>query len=335
MSSTYRQLDSVEKSIATAVSDAVSPTGYSVSGKLNDQVNRINEILESVKNLTEQIKKVYALNQQPNDLLDQRDALLEELSGYVPVTVKFGYNSGKPDGSISELKIFNITVDLDNFDKGEPGNRFNLVSSDADATEITLQLGSVGTGNEISLTDNYSTVQQGSLMGLEKARQDLIGFQRDLGTLATELMNQIGYVGKTDLSSSTIDIPFFTGSLSGNDFNVNSDLVETPNKIHGPEATRVSGLWDDPIDNLGDTTFEEFYSSLVTKVGNSAKSADNMASTNSAIARQVTALRDSVSGVSVDEELTRMVQFQYGFQASARVINTLDGMLDVIINRLF
>lgn len=70
-------------------------------------------------------------------------------------------------------------------------------------------------------------------------------------------------------------------------------------------------------------------------MGGSAKGTSDMAGNQMDIRKQITALRDSVSGVSVDEELTRMIQFQYGFQASAKVISAIDEMLDVIINRLF
>ncbi|RYD06294.1 hypothetical protein N752_05220 [Desulforamulus aquiferis] len=59
-----------------------------------------------------------------------------------------------------------------------------------------------------------------------------------------------------------------------------------------------------------------------------------MAANQKAIKTQITALRDSVSGVSTDEELTKMMQFQYGWQASARMITVVDEMLDVIINRM-
>jgi len=44
--------------------------------------------------------------------------------------------------------------------------------------------------------------------------------------------------------------------------------------------------------------------------------------------------RQAVSGVSIDEEMTNLIKYQHGFQASARMINAFDEMLDVIVNRL-
>ena len=49
---------------------------------------------------------------------------------------------------------------------------------------------------------------------------------------------------------------------------------------------------------------------------------------------QIKNIQQSASGVSLDEELSRMIQFQFGYQASARVMNVMDGILDTLINRM-
>ncbi|MDP3043922.1 MAG: flagellar basal body rod C-terminal domain-containing protein, partial [Bacillota bacterium] len=53
-----------------------------------------------------------------------------------------------------------------------------------------------------------------------------------------------------------------------------------------------------------------------------------------AILGQIELLRESVSGVNLDEELTRMMQYQYGYQAAARVVTMMDELLDTLINRM-
>ena len=50
--------------------------------------------------------------------------------------------------------------------------------------------------------------------------------------------------------------------------------------------------------------------------------------------KNLTNLRESVSGINLDEEMANMVAFQHGYNAAARVISTMDTMLDVIINRM-
>lgn len=83
-----------------------------------------------------------------------------------------------------------------------------------------------------------------------------------------------------------------------------------------------------------DTTFENYYQGIVAQVGSAVDHHDNMLENQQTIGQQVEALRQSVSGVSVDEELTKVIQFQYGYQACARMISMQDEMLDYLINRI-
>ena len=82
------------------------------------------------------------------------------------------------------------------------------------------------------------------------------------------------------------------------------------------------------------THFEQYYALLVTLVGGAVKVAGDTAGNQTAIKEQIISLRDSASGVSTEEEMTRMIQYQYAFQSSARLVTVLDGMLDIVINRL-
>ena len=86
--------------------------------------------------------------------------------------------------------------------------------------------------------------------------------------------------------------------------------------------------------NLGGSTLEESYQGYIASLGSKTKSAQNMSQNQQAILDQITSLQQSASGVSLDEELSRMIQFQYGYQASARVMNVMDGILDTLINRM-
>ncbi len=316
MSYTYDQLTDVQDSVAV-INDTTQEV---VSGKLKQQTERANELLVQIYNLTESIKKVYTAGQQPNDLLDKRDQLLEELSCYGPLTVTFETENGKPTGGLEEFKLFGMDVK-------ESGTVLSLV---ADGGEISIQVGQ----GEFNLTDNCNDSNQGgSLLGLERARQSLINFKDRLNDLAVFLQDKISEVNNEPPAASYSN--FFTGDLTKGDFKVDAVLISNPGLVDGTKARDIANLRGVDIDSDKPYTLEEYYSLLLTEVGGSAKSTDDMAANQSAIAKQITALRESVSGVSVDEELTRMLQFQYGFQASARMINTLDDMLDVIINRLF
>lgn len=79
---------------------------------------------------------------------------------------------------------------------------------------------------------------------------------------------------------------------------------------------------------------EEFYNALIAKLGTQSRAAEDSVSRLKDDLLELNALRQSVMGVSLDEEMSNMIQFQHAYNASARMIQTQDDILDVIINRL-
>ncbi|WAM33060.1 flagellar hook-associated protein FlgK [Caldicellulosiruptor morganii] len=80
--------------------------------------------------------------------------------------------------------------------------------------------------------------------------------------------------------------------------------------------------------------FEDFLKSLISNLGVDAQGAKNFAENQKVMVTQLDNRRQALSGVSIDEEMTNLIKYQHGFQASARMINAFDEMLDVLINRL-
>jgi flagellar hook-associated protein 1 FlgK len=71
----------------------------------------------------------------------------------------------------------------------------------------------------------------------------------------------------------------------------------------------------------------------VAKVGSDVREAGRQADNAQVLTDAVENRRQSVSGVSMDEEMSNLVRFQRSYQASARAMSTMDEMLDVLINR--
>lgn len=81
------------------------------------------------------------------------------------------------------------------------------------------------------------------------------------------------------------------------------------------------------------STLSEIYdSSLVGEIGTDAGNAVNRYEYNQVIVQQITTRRDSVAGVSLDEEMTNMIKFQQAFSAAARLITLTDEMLETVLN---
>jgi flagellar hook-associated protein 1 FlgK len=78
-------------------------------------------------------------------------------------------------------------------------------------------------------------------------------------------------------------------------------------------------------------TFQEFYTSLISRIGVQGEETDERVENQETLLANLDNLRQSVSGVSLDEEMANMVAYQHGYNASARMISTVDKMLETII----
>ena len=84
----------------------------------------------------------------------------------------------------------------------------------------------------------------------------------------------------------------------------------------------------------GTFTFDEFYSAIVSTVGIQSYASRSTLSQKDGILLQLNTRRESISGVSIDEEMINMIKFQQAFNAAARLIGVAEEMMDNLINRV-
>jgi flagellar hook-associated protein 1 FlgK len=128
---------------------------------------------------------------------------------------------------------------------------------------------------------------------------------------------------------------------TGVDFFDPAGLTADRITVVATDATIVTGSRPDSgrndvalaIAQLRGGSIENGYSSLVTETGSDTKEAESTQAQQQVLLDAIEDRRQSVQGVSPDEEMTNMIRFQRGYQASARTMTTLDDMLDTLINR--
>jgi flagellar hook-associated protein 1 FlgK len=81
-------------------------------------------------------------------------------------------------------------------------------------------------------------------------------------------------------------------------------------------------------------TFDDYFADAVGRIGLLGEQSGRMVETQNLVMKQLNDMRQSVSGVNIDEELANLIKYQHSYEAAARFINTVNSMLDVIINRL-
>jgi len=97
-------------------------------------------------------------------------------------------------------------------------------------------------------------------------------------------------------------------------------------------ALKIAALQNSALAfSTGSATFDGFYNSVVSTVGIDTEAAQRVTTQGSAFLKQLGTLRESNSGVSLDEELTNLTKYQRAFQGSAKVISTATDMLDIVM----
>lgn len=102
----------------------------------------------------------------------------------------------------------------------------------------------------------------------------------------------------------------------------------------GSAALAIAALRDRPVMVGSLATFDDWFADAAARIGLLGEQAERSAETQSRIVKNLEDMRDSISGVNIDEELANMIKFQHGYAAAARFIANFDEMLNTIINRM-
>lgn len=132
---------------------------------------------------------------------------------------------------------------------------------------------------------------------------------------------------------------FFTGSGSA-DLGIHSSIKENQNLLAtgqggGPSDNsnilQLSTIFEQPIDALGNSSIDEFYRDIVTRVAQGTAAERAKAEGLNQFRQSLGSQREQFSGVSLDEEAVRLIEFQQAYAASARVIRAVDELFDVLV----
>ena len=172
---------------------------------------------------------------------------------------------------------------------------------------------------------SYSGILQGS--GAENAydfaRADAVSALRG-GFAVAPVLNPSGYIAVND-------------AIKGDVLSVAAAYPTNQGKSmigDGRAAVEIAAIRNTSVMIGKDRTFDDYFANSVTNVGLKGEQAEmNMLSQN-AIMNDLRDLRDSISGVNIDEELAEIIKFQHGYNAAAKFVSVIDSLLDTVINRL-
>jgi flagellar hook-associated protein 1 len=282
-----RSLTSAFNSLDTQLA-AVATEAAGDYAQLTAANGEVATIATEIAALNDQIKRGVASGGLPNDLMDRRDVLLDNLSGMAQV-------------SVTDLGNGSLTVSF--------GDAAVPLVADTTVTwpqTLTAPGGSLGALVDVSRPGGIADGYRAELAGVARTLADSVNglhvpavFSYAAGNAAATLAVAVTPGGLK---------PSSTGTVGGNDV-----------------ALAVAELRTGQADDA--------YKSLVARVGTQVQDVRRQEANSRALRGSVDDRRMETSGVSLDEEMTNLVRFQRGYQASARTMSTMDEMLDVLINR--
>ena len=298
-----------------------------LTGFLNDSVTTdvatANRLLGEVTTLNEQIyRSELGTSGVANDLRDTRQQKLEELA-QVTNFQTVDQSNGMVDIVISGQTLVSGVQQTDSLETYDAGGGQLLLRTQTGGTALTL------TG--------------GSIQGTISARDgEVKTLKDDLNTLAAQLITTVNAIHSSGYSlTGSTKSNFFDGTNAA-DIQVNSALLNNPALIQASgtlgavgdnsQALALAQLAEQPQAALHGQTFSQSYGQTVAAMGQSLSSVNNQLSDQQVVENLLKSQRDSFSGVSLDEEMTNLMKFQKAFQASARLINTIDEMLDTVLS---
>ena len=247
-------------------------------------MDEVNSMLSQLDKLEKNIKIIQGSGKSPNDFLDQRDQLLDNLS------FKLNINDKDVKATLKKAYDANGKVTLDDLTKS---------------------------GVKIS----------GELEGTLSMKQEINKYKDGLKQLSNTITSNVNDAAGQDIFKAK----------DGELISINSEMLQEPEKINvtADIALKVYELKSEKVNINGkDMTINTFYNSMIQDLGQSSAAVIRDESNQSKLLENIDSSRSSVSGVSLDEEMISLVQLQHTYSANAKVMSTIDSLLDVVVNGL-
>jgi flagellar hook-associated protein 1 FlgK len=308
------QLNNVSAGL-TAIRDSLNTSIYK-------NVDTANKTLGDIAELNKQILLSEAGGGSANDLVDQRQAKIEDLSKLINFTATTQTN-GSIDISLGGASLVLGGAATNKLVATDIGSGLVVIGNTGGPGKLPASSGSIG---------GAITTRDGALYDLQSSLDTLsssLVFQ--INTVYSAGYDQYGNTGGTLLSGTN------AATIS-----VNSSVIADPNtfqasslatdKGNNQVAAALATLANQTFSGLGNQTFSGNYSATVAALGSSISSATNDLTSTNSVTNMLTQQRNSISGVNTDEELTNIVQFQKAYEASAKLVSTLSAMLETVIS---
>lgn len=301
--------------------------------RIATKIEEINQLTEEIASLNEKISAVELAGTTANDERDRRDLLVKQLGEKINIKYAESKNGQLSITAGNTAVLVSGTSHSKLSTVEEKGKNFQIYyhsSPDSTPVNITGQL----VGGEIG---GLLDVRDKTIVEL-KGRLDQLAYN-----LATEVnkAHVEGYNRYNQKGGLFFEQPLQVKGAAEN-LRLNEQLKTDVGRIAAagapgsPADNRIanilSSLQYKNVFEEGTASFDDFYAGMVGKIGVESQRAQSAMESQQSILGQLKNIRESISGVSLDEETTKMIEFQKNFDASARLIRTADEMMETVLN---
>lgn len=322
---------------------------------VKDTVTQINDIVKSIASLNEQIERFEIGGDRANDLRDRRNLLIDDLSKLINIT-----SFEDSDGNFTIEVSNRVLVEHNTYNLLEVEQSiYNPVTGKNDLYNVIWS----NDGEDVEISSGtlkgYLDLRDGNSIdnfGIPYFMENLNKFARTLAEQINQIHSQgytfphesNGYVSTTGINFFAVPTDEFGNEvpITAENIRINADIINNIFNIAASsvEITGVSemgnnlvvldmvSLFDrNDVPDIGG--IGSFYRGILAELGVETSYAKNKYEGQAALVDNIDYNRMSVSGVSIDEEMTNLVRYQQSYAAAARMITAMDEALDILINK--
>lgn len=156
------------------------------------------------------------------------------------------------------------------------------------------------------------------------ARADAVDSLAGAQFAVSPVLNPAGYIEVNGVIKN--DVKSVAAAFRDDSGNVNAG--------DGRAAVEIASIRNTKVMIGHERTLDDYFADSVTNVGLKGEQAENNLKSHMAIMNDLRTMRDSISGVNIDEELSDIIKFQHGYNAAAKFVTIWDSLIDTVINRL-
>lgn len=295
---------------------------------LISQVQAINTAAANVASLNKAIIAATKAGNNPNDLMDQRDMLVRQVTSMVGGTTR-----NNDDGSV------------DIFVGGNP----LVTRASADSLYVDGDTALAANGGSPTVSIKWSNGQPAAVTSgsagsaLGALNSTIPSYASGVAAVAQQFASEVNaaHAAGWDLDGAA------GGALFGGSGTTADPLtlqITDPRKLAASGQAPTLDGGGNPIPNLDGSNAakiaalsgggsDQAYRQFIVGLGSQTQTTDSRVTRQQSVVTQVVSARDSQAGVNIDEEMTNMVAYQQAYNAAARYLTAVDSMLDTLINR--